>query len=194
MRNKPTSDIVEEIEKTLDTLANNQVTQAHFISSLILLKDRIEVLNREKNENQLYRESFKKLGISLPSLKDLKIDDLAGEHYLDDTVPCFECGYTLGEKQDHHVIPRSLGGTKTIPLCLECHGKSHYRKKFASSFLIKEGLQKAKLKGRVGGRKKVFTDDHLKTARNLINKGYSQSKIAGMLGFHRSTLCRELNK
>jgi len=36
---------------------------------------------------------------------------------------CFECG----EKayHDHHVIPKFMGGQKTIPLCEECHGKVH---------------------------------------------------------------------
>jgi len=38
---------------------------------------------------------------------------------------CFECG---GEAHhDHHVVPRSRGGTKTVPLCEDCHGKAHER-------------------------------------------------------------------
>lgn len=39
---------------------------------------------------------------------------------------CFECGQP--SEHDHHVVPRSLGGTKTVPLCLTCHGKVHGRK------------------------------------------------------------------
>lgn len=38
-------------------------------------------------------------------------------------TPCFECG-KLAE-HDHHVVPRSCGGTKTVPLCAECHGNIH---------------------------------------------------------------------
>ncbi len=36
---------------------------------------------------------------------------------------CFECG----DRADaaHHVVPRSLGGTKTIPLCTSCHKTIH---------------------------------------------------------------------
>lgn len=37
---------------------------------------------------------------------------------------CFECDSTENIHQ-HHVIPRSLGGTKTIPLCGSCHGQAH---------------------------------------------------------------------
>lgn len=36
---------------------------------------------------------------------------------------CFECGAPATER--HHVVPVSLGGTKTIPLCGECHAKVH---------------------------------------------------------------------
>ena len=36
---------------------------------------------------------------------------------------CWECGAPA--EHDHHVVPRSAGGTKTIPLCGPCHGKVH---------------------------------------------------------------------
>jgi hypothetical protein len=36
---------------------------------------------------------------------------------------CFECGNPATE--NHHVIPKSLGGTKTVPLCTLCHMKVH---------------------------------------------------------------------
>lgn len=36
---------------------------------------------------------------------------------------CFECGHPASH--EHHVIPRSLGGTKTVPLCSFCHPKAH---------------------------------------------------------------------
>lgn len=36
---------------------------------------------------------------------------------------CFECGAPATER--HHVVPASLGGTKTIPLCGKCHAKVH---------------------------------------------------------------------
>jgi hypothetical protein len=36
---------------------------------------------------------------------------------------CFECGET--SNQDHHVVPESVGGKKTVPLCEKCHEKIH---------------------------------------------------------------------
>ncbi len=39
---------------------------------------------------------------------------------------CFECG-SLPTIQ-HHIVPRSQGGTKTLALCEKCHEKVHGRK------------------------------------------------------------------
>jgi hypothetical protein len=36
---------------------------------------------------------------------------------------CFECG--APSEHDHHVVPSSRGGTKTVPLCDFCHAKVH---------------------------------------------------------------------
>lgn len=36
---------------------------------------------------------------------------------------CFECGAPATER--HHIVPASLGGTKTVPLCGICHAKIH---------------------------------------------------------------------
>lgn len=36
---------------------------------------------------------------------------------------CFECRNQA--TQNHHVVPKSLGGTKTIPLCYKCHNLVH---------------------------------------------------------------------
>jgi hypothetical protein len=37
---------------------------------------------------------------------------------------CFECG-SNDNIHLHHVVPKSKGGTKTIPLCELCHSKVH---------------------------------------------------------------------
>lgn len=42
--------------------------------------------------------------------------------YIDSNV-CFECGAPATER--HHIVPASLGGTKTVPLCGICHAKIH---------------------------------------------------------------------
>jgi|TARA_R110000824_G_scaffold401000_1_gene610222 hypothetical protein len=39
------------------------------------------------------------------------------------TDKCFECGETA--TCNHHVIPKSVGGTKTVPLCTDCHANAH---------------------------------------------------------------------
>jgi len=38
-------------------------------------------------------------------------------------LSCFECRAPATAK--HHVVPRSLGGTQTVPLCATCHAKAH---------------------------------------------------------------------
>jgi hypothetical protein len=36
---------------------------------------------------------------------------------------CFECDEPADHQ--HHVVPRSLGGTRTVPLCARCHATVH---------------------------------------------------------------------
>lgn len=54
---------------------------------------------------------------------------------------CFECGSPADH--DHHVVPRSLGGTRTIPLCGMCHGKVHDHEGLTStSALTREAMRR----------------------------------------------------
>ena len=64
---------------------------------------------------------------------------------------CWECGAD-GELHDHHPVPRSRGGIRTIPLCLDCHAKAHHRgKAMTTSALTSAALRvKAKRGERVG--------------------------------------------
>lgn len=39
------------------------------------------------------------------------------------TARCFECGEPA--RHQHHVVPRARGGTKTVPLCAQCHALAH---------------------------------------------------------------------
>ena len=61
---------------------------------------------------------------------------------------CFECKATQ-DLQEHHVVPKSRGGTKTVTLCYSCHMMSHGRdsKGLDHKRLTKEGLSQAKLRG-----------------------------------------------
>ncbi len=63
---------------------------------------------------------------------------------------CYECG-TTECIQHHHVVPRSVGGTKTIPLCSICHGKVHgikRDKQINISELTKAGILEARKAGK----------------------------------------------
>lgn len=62
---------------------------------------------------------------------------------------CFECNNT-NNIVHHHVVPQSLGGLNTIPLCQLCHDKVHHINKprnISLSNLTKLGLQKRKQQG-----------------------------------------------
>ena len=70
---------------------------------------------------------------------------------------CFECG-TEECIQHHHVVPRSVGGTKTIPLCSICHGKVHgikRDKQINVSELTKAGIARARAAGKQIGNPKL---------------------------------------
>lgn len=63
---------------------------------------------------------------------------------------CFECG-SYADCQ-HHVVPKSRGGKKTVALCGECHGKSHHTaRNMNTSTLTQAALAAKRAKGeRVG--------------------------------------------
>ena len=64
--------------------------------------------------------------------------------YIDPNV-CFECSAPATER--HHIVPASLGGTKTIPLCGTCHAKVHDisgQRRNQLAELTKKSLEKRK--------------------------------------------------
>lgn len=62
---------------------------------------------------------------------------------------CFECGAEA--ECDHHVVPRSLGGTRTVPLCEVCHGKVHGCDMVGGRRLTKAALAAKKARGEMTG-------------------------------------------
>lgn len=54
---------------------------------------------------------------------------------------CFECN-SYKNIHHHHVVPKVKGGTKTLPLCEECHGKVHGEHMLKIQRLAKIGRQK----------------------------------------------------
>jgi hypothetical protein len=93
--------------------------------------------------------------------------------------------------QNHHVVPRSKGGTKTIPLCEKCHGIVHGLDMTNHGNLIRSGLVEAKRKGRVLGRSPKLDDDFLAERADIVEalqSGLSIRVIAGAHGCGISTV------
>lgn len=63
---------------------------------------------------------------------------------------CFECGDVAQHR--HHVVPRVLGGTRTVDLCGSCHGLVHDRRFLNHVQLTRAGLERAKANGKRLGR------------------------------------------
>jgi len=97
--------------------------------------------------------------------------------------PCFNCGNTA--ECNHHVVPKSLGGIATVPLCLSCHGKVHEKDLVKMGNLRKEGSDNRKEEGGfVGGPppfgwKSVIDPASLK--RKILVKNEHEQKIIGDL-------------
>jgi hypothetical protein len=88
--------------------------------------------------------------------------------------PCFEC--MAETKGTHHVIPVSLGGTKVIPLCEECHSRVHGG--VISGRLIREGIGAALARGvKFGAPIKATPDIRLKCL-SLRRCGKTYKQIA----------------
>ena len=60
---------------------------------------------------------------------------------------CFDCGISSTEIHNHHVVPKSLGGTSTVPLCPACHGKVHGMDFTNHAALTKKGIDAARARG-----------------------------------------------
>ena len=104
---------------------------------------------------------------------------------------CFECGCDENI-HDHHVVPKSKGGTKTIPLCGPCHGLVH-GKNFGLEWkrLQMEGIRKRKELGlyKISGRQfgsfesieHFMNKPKTKEIVSLLDKGLMYSDIQSKL-------------
>lgn len=63
---------------------------------------------------------------------------------------CFECGSEEAIHQ-HHVVPKSRGGTRTIPLCAPCHGRAHGRRGADIGALVSDKLRQKVAQGLQAG-------------------------------------------
>ena len=106
---------------------------------------------------------------------------------------CFECGREAVHA--HHVVPRSLGGTTTVNLCADCHGKVHNRRFTDSSALVKAGLKKLQAKGYHHGvapygfafvnGEKIPVESEIRIAKHIIERKKE--------GWGNGDIARELN-
>lgn len=112
-------------------------------------------------------------------------------------IKCFECG-SIEKIQNHHVVPKILGGTKTIPLCTSCHSKVHSKDLTKFSRLAKIGRMRYVANGGKLGRKVGTTEnisDFLKKEKtqkiiSLLEKGKSVRDISGRLGVSTKTVVK----
>ena len=64
---------------------------------------------------------------------------------------CCECE-SGNDIHMHHVVPRSLGGTKMVPLCNLCHAKVHNEALSKTTSLVKKAMSAKKERGeKLGG-------------------------------------------
>lgn len=87
---------------------------------------------------------------------------------------CFECGDPATVK--HHVIPKSKGGTKTVPLCNKCHSAVHDSNLITSAELIALGKMRSKA---TNAWKKVVA---------LFESGIAKTTIAKKLNLSRNAV------
>jgi len=99
---------------------------------------------------------------------------------------CFECE-TTEDLHEHHVVPRSRGGTKTVTLCHQCHMKAHGRdgKGLNHSRLTKEGLKRAKERGvklgshaQTAGGRETVREANLKRGKQTFDRLYPEVTTA----------------
>ena len=92
---------------------------------------------------------------------------------------CFECGQPARER--HHVVPRSRGGTKTVWLCCECHGKVHGMKRLDVRQLTKEGIARKRASGKSWGCPPIISRETDQLILDLRSQGLSMLAIAERL-------------
>lgn len=106
---------------------------------------------------------------------------------------CFECGAQA--EHHHHVVPRSRGGTRTVPLCAHCHGLAHATS-MAGRSLTRQALAAKKAKGERTGSvptgfalaadgRSLVPDPHeteaVELARTLRAQGLTYRAIGALL-------------
>lgn len=91
---------------------------------------------------------------------------------------CFECDQPA--EHDHHVVPVSRGGTKTVPLCGICHAKAHHLDgNMAHRHLTKAALAAKLARGERCGKVR-YGYDLAKDGITLVRNEREQRAIVAM--------------
>jgi hypothetical protein len=114
-----------------------------------------------------------------------------------DTNICFECGAS-GNIHNHHIVPKSLGGTKTIPLCVVCHGRVHQKDFVKFQNLARLGRKKYVENGGKLGRKTgtVESDEQFmakpinQEIKRLVESGVSVRNIVKLIRVSSKTILK----
>jgi DNA invertase Pin-like site-specific DNA recombinase len=111
---------------------------------------------------------------------------------------CFECG-SVEDIHYHHIVPSTMGGTKTIPLCIICHGKVHNKDFVKLRELQKIGIKRAQDRGAYKGRPKGSWSESTETFLNkdkskkiieLLENGNSYSEIESIVPCSTTTIIK----
>ncbi len=95
---------------------------------------------------------------------------------------CFECSEPA--EHDHHVLPLSRGGTKTVPLCVSCHSKVHDHQ-LSTSQLVKEGIARARQQGTPWGKPR---NPRYAEAEALFLEGMRPAAVGKKLGISKHSI------
>jgi len=105
---------------------------------------------------------------------------------LEEAYECFECGQPADF--EHHVVPRILGGTKTVSLCNQCHAKVHGLKSMQTGTLTSKAMQLKRERGEYTGGQPEYGYDvgedgvlvqneeeqqAIEIAKELVDAGFS---------------------
>lgn len=104
---------------------------------------------------------------------------------------CFECG-DIGECHQHHVVPKSVGGARTVLLCLRCHALVHDKHQFSTRALTMAGMKAARNRGVRFGRETVVTEAQKTLAQEILqlNPDTSVTSLSKRLGLSLGTASR----
>lgn len=120
--------------------------------------------------------------------------------YLDNLEKkCVNCGKS-NDLHLHHIVPLAIGGTNNISniviLCSECHGKIHGMSWERHSKLTKEGIQKAKKKGKQIGlekgtklttKKSIAAKEQIQKYSKDFNGSLKDTEVMKLIGISRNS-------